>query len=61
LLAIGLLALPPDAAGRRAFDGLDLRQSATWHRRCALRVSRPDDALPIHQIKDAARVCDRFV
>ena len=62
LLALGLLAPQPILLIDEPFEGLDLRQSreaaATLRRHIA-----PDRTffLSIHQIGDAAKVCDRFV
>jgi ABC-2 type transport system ATP-binding protein len=62
LLAIGLLTPQRVLLSDEPFDGLDLRQA-----REAARVLRTHAAagrtlfLSIHQITDAARVCDRFV
>jgi ABC-2 type transport system ATP-binding protein len=62
LLAIGLLMPQPVLLADEPFDGLDLRQS-----RDVAQTLRDYAAagrtmvLSIHQIKDAARVCDRFV
>ena len=62
LLAIGLLTPQPILLADEPFDGLDLRQS-----RDVARILRTHAAagrtlvLSIHQITDAARVCDRFV
>jgi ABC-type multidrug transport system ATPase subunit len=62
LLAIGLLTPQPVLLADEPFDGLDLRQS-----RDVARTLREHAAagrtmlLSIHQITDAARVCDRFV
>ncbi len=62
LLAIGLLTPQPVLLADEPFDGLDLRQS-----RDVARTLRGHAAagrtmlLSIHQITDAARVCDRFV
>jgi len=62
LLAIGLLIPRPILLADEPFDGLDLRQS-----REVARILRAQAAggrtlfLSIHQIGDAARVCDRFV
>jgi ABC-2 type transport system ATP-binding protein len=62
LLAMGLLTTQPVLLADEPFDGLDLRQSRE------LAVALRDAAargrtlfLSIHQIADAARVCDRFV
>jgi ABC-2 type transport system ATP-binding protein len=62
LLAIGLLMPQPVLLADEPFDGLDLRQSrdvALTLRSCAARGRTM--VLSIHQISDAARVCDRFV
>jgi ABC-2 type transport system ATP-binding protein len=62
LLAMGLLTPQPVLLSDEPFDGLDLRQS-----RDVARLLRDSTAggraivLSIHQIGDAARVCDRFV
>ena len=62
LLAMGLLTPQPVLLSDEPFDGLDLRQS-----RDVARLLRAETAtgraivLSIHQISDAARVCDRFV
>ena len=62
VLAIGLLMPQPVLLADEPFDGLDLRQS-----REVASVLRAHAAagrtlfLSIHQINDAARVCDRFV
>ena len=60
---MGLLTPQPVLLSDEPFDGLDLRQS-----RDVARLLRSDDCnaderscLSIHQISDAARVCDRFV
>jgi ABC-type multidrug transport system ATPase subunit len=62
LLALGLLAPQPILLIDEPFEGLDLRQS----REAAATLRRhitPDRTffLSIHQIVDAAKVCDRFV
>jgi ABC-type multidrug transport system ATPase subunit len=62
LLAIGLLTPQPILLADEPFDGLDLRQTrevalALRHFAAAGRTM----VLSIHQIADAARVCDRFV
>jgi len=62
LLAIGLLIPRPILLADEPFEGLDLRQS----RDVALTLRAHAAAgrtmfLSIHQIGDAARVCDRFV
>ncbi len=62
LLGIGLLTPQPILLFDEPFDGLDLRQT-----RDVARVLRAHATagrtifLSIHQISDAARVCDRFV
>ncbi len=62
LLAMGLLTPQPVLLADEPFDGLDLRQT----REIAQALRRFAAAgrtliLSIHQIADAARVCDRFV
>ena len=62
LLAIALLAPQPVILIDEPFEGLDLRQSreleGTFRKQvCAGRTL----VLSIHQIADAARICDRFV
>jgi ABC-2 type transport system ATP-binding protein len=62
LLAIGLLTPHPLLLCDEPFDGLDLRQ--TREIGAALREHAAGGRtlfLSIHQIGDAARVCDRFV
>lgn len=62
LLAIGLLTSRPLLLADEPFDGLDLRQTRAVAK--ALRCFAHDGrtlVLSIHQINDAARVCDRFV
>src|SRR2546428_2574331 len=62
LLGVGLLTPHPILLADEPFDGLDLRQT-----RDVARVLRSHAThsrtlfLSIHQITDAARVCDRFV
>ena len=62
LLALGLLTPHPMLLADEPFDGLDLRQT-----REVARTLREVAAtgrtlfLSIHQISDAARVCDRFI
>jgi ABC-2 type transport system ATP-binding protein len=62
LLAIGLLTPQPILLVDEPFDGLDLRQSremvATLRRQAAGGRTL---VLSIHQIAEAARLCDRFV
>jgi ABC-2 type transport system ATP-binding protein len=62
LLAIGLLTRQPALLIDEPFEGLDLRQT----RDIAAALRRHTAAgrtlfLSIHQINDAARLCDRFV
>jgi ABC-2 type transport system ATP-binding protein len=62
VLAIGLLTPHPLLLADEPFDGLDLRQ--TREVGAALRAHAESGRtlfLSIHQISDAARVCDRFV
>jgi ABC-2 type transport system ATP-binding protein len=63
LLAFGLLTPQPLLIADEPFDGLDLRQ--TREVASALRTHTAERnrtmLLSIHQISDAARVCDRFV
>ena len=62
LLALGLLTPHPILLADEPFDGLDLRQSREVG--MALRAHAAEGRtlfLSIHQISDAARVCDRFV
>ena len=62
LLAMGLLTPQPVLLADEPFDGLDLRQ--TREVATSLRAAAAADravVLSIHQISDAARVCDRFV
>jgi ABC-2 type transport system ATP-binding protein len=62
LLAIGLLTPQPIFLADEPFDGLDLRQTREvaqtlrWYATLGRTIF-----LSIHQIADAARVCDRFV
>ena len=62
LLAIGLLTPAPVLMLDEPFDGLDLRQT-----RDVMQVLRASAAegrtlfLSIHQLGDAARICDRLV
>jgi ABC-2 type transport system ATP-binding protein len=62
VLAIGLLAPQPLLLSDEPFDGLDLRQTrevaATLR---AYAAAGRTLFLSIHQINDAARICDRFV
>jgi ABC-2 type transport system ATP-binding protein len=63
LLAIGLLTPQSLFIADEPFEGLDLRQTRDIAR--ALRsyagAGKRTMLLSIHQIADAARVCDRFV
>jgi ABC-2 type transport system ATP-binding protein len=62
VLAVGMLAPQPVLLADEPFDGLDLRQ--TREVGAALRDHAAAGRtlfLSIHQISDAARVCDRFV
>jgi len=62
LLAIGLLTAQPLLLADEPFEGLDLRQSRDVA--AALRDHAAGGRtlfLSIHQIVDAARICDRFV
>jgi ABC-2 type transport system ATP-binding protein len=62
VLGIGLVTPQPLLLADEPFDGLDLRQ--TREVGAALRAHLGDGRtlfLSIHQISDAARVCDRFV
>jgi len=62
LLAIGLLTAQPLLLSDEPFEGLDLRQSREVA--ATLRAHAHDGRtlfLSIHQIGDAARICDRFV
>jgi ABC-2 type transport system ATP-binding protein len=62
LLAIGLLTEQPLLLADEPFEGLDLRQSRDVA--ATLRAHAQDGRtlfLSIHQIADAARICDRFV
>jgi len=62
LLAIGLLAPQPVLLADEPFDGLDLRQTRDVAALLRAQATRGRTLfLSIHQITDAARVCDRFV
>jgi ABC-2 type transport system ATP-binding protein len=62
LLGIGLLMPQPMLLADEPFDGLDLRQSRDVAQTLRSYASAGRTMfLSIHQIKDAARVCDRFV
>jgi ABC-2 type transport system ATP-binding protein len=62
LLALGLLAPQPILLIDEPFEGLDLRQSRDAAATLRKHLN-PDRTffLSIHQIADAAKVCDRFV
>ena len=62
VLAVGMLAPHPVLLADEPFDGLDLRQTRDVG--AALRAHAAAGRtlfLSIHQINDAARICDRFV
>jgi ABC-type multidrug transport system ATPase subunit len=62
LLAIGLLMPHPVLLADEPFDGLDLRQSRDVAETLRSYASAGRTMfLSIHQLTDAARVCDRFV
>jgi ABC-2 type transport system ATP-binding protein len=62
LLAVGLLMPQPVLLADEPFDGLDLRQSRDVAQTLRSYASAGRTMfLSIHQIQDAARVCDRFV
>jgi ABC-2 type transport system ATP-binding protein len=62
LLAIGLLTPQPILLADEPFDGLDLRQSRDVAQTLRAHAAAGRTlVLSIHQITDAARVCDRFV
>jgi len=62
LLALGLLTPHPILLADEPFDGLDLRQSREVARTLrSVAATGRTLFLSIHQIGDAARVCDRFV
>jgi ABC-2 type transport system ATP-binding protein len=62
LLAIGLLMPHPVLMADEPFDGLDLKQSREVGETLRSYASAGRTMfLSIHQIRDAARVCDRFV
>jgi ABC-2 type transport system ATP-binding protein len=62
LLAMGLLTPQPMLLADEPFDGLDLRQSREVAKTLrAYAATGRTMFLSIHQISDAARVCDRFV
>jgi ABC-2 type transport system ATP-binding protein len=62
LLGIGLLTPQRLLLADEPFDGLDLRQTRDAAATLRAHASRGRTLfLSIHQIGDAARVCDRFV
>jgi ABC-2 type transport system ATP-binding protein len=62
MLAIGLLTPHPLLLCDEPFEGLDLRQSREVAAALRSEARRGRTLLlSIHQIADAARVCDRFV
>lgn len=62
LLAIGLLSPQPVLVIDEPFDGLDLRQSRDAVAALRKHVSGGRTLfISIHQIADAAKICDRFV
>jgi ABC-2 type transport system ATP-binding protein len=62
LLALGFLAPQPILLVDEPFDGLDLRQTRDIAAALRQHAARGRTiVLSIHQIADAARVCDRFV
>jgi ABC-2 type transport system ATP-binding protein len=62
LLAIGLLSPQPFLLVDEPFDGLDLRQSRELAATLRAHAARGRTLLlSIHQIAEAARLCDRFV
>ncbi|HEV8347644.1 MAG TPA: ABC transporter ATP-binding protein [Vicinamibacterales bacterium] len=62
LLAIGLLTPQPILLADEPFDGLDLRQTRDVAETLRSHAGAGRTMfLSIHQINDAARVCDRFV
>jgi ABC-2 type transport system ATP-binding protein len=62
LLAIGLLTRQPALLIDEPFEGLDLRQAREIAAALRVHAARGRTLfLSIHQIADAARICDRFV
>jgi len=62
MLAVGLLMRHPLLLADEPFDGLDLRQSREVAATLRAHASKGRTLfLSIHQISDAARICDRFV
>jgi ABC-2 type transport system ATP-binding protein len=62
LLAIGLLTSQPALLIDEPFEGLDLRQAREIEKVLRTHAARGRTLfLSIHQINDAARMCDRFI
>ena len=62
LVAAGLLTTQPLLMLDEPFDGLDLRQTRETMEVLRWQIGRGRTLfLSIHQIGDAARICDRFV
>jgi len=62
LLAVGLLTSQPALLIDEPFEGLDLRQARDIAAALRVHASRGRTMfLSIHQIADAARLCDRFI
>ena len=62
MLAVGLLMPQPMLLADEPFEGLDLRQSRFVASTLREHASNGRTLfLSIHQISDAARICDRFV
>src|SRR5262249_15976498 len=62
MLAIGLLAPHPVLVIDEPFEGLDLRQSREVYAVLRKHVANGRTVfVSIHQIADAAKICDRFV
>jgi ABC-type multidrug transport system ATPase subunit len=62
MLAVGLLAPQPILLADEPFEGLDLRQTREVAATLGAHAARGRTLfLSIHQISDAARMCDRFV
>jgi ABC-2 type transport system ATP-binding protein len=62
LLGVGLIMPQPLLLADEPFDGLDLRQTRDVARAMRTHAAQGRTLfLSIHQIADAARVCDRFV
>ena len=61
LLAIGLLTPQPVLLLDEPFDGLDLRQTREAMQVLRAHAGRRTLFLSIHQLSDAARICDRLI